>query len=246
MGLRNSGKKTRFRAGFLITAVCFLPRAESVFSAPAQTPELTRLRGVSMEKAAYREAREARVSELVNTAEKYLQAKDCPKFFQYAVAIKKMGIARQEAEFVNMVCGGQSGMLAADAAVSAEAAGETVGLLLEWARGCLKRNQIDQAVEALERVFLIDADNAEASKMIDGIRDEFVAEARQELKKRGELGKQRFAEYVEGEFSLAEDLIAQEMYMDARMILNRILLIDKDNARARRMMRKLNRRVGES
>lgn len=246
MGLKASAGKKRICAGGLMAVgFYFSSQLSAVVFADAKAPELTRLRGVSLEKAAYLSAREKRVSELVSSAEKYLRQKDCQKFFRYAVAIKKMDIAGPGKEFSSLVCGRELEVLSAADKDSAKSSGMRVEALLQRAKGHLKHDEIDAAVETLEKAFVLDPDNAAASKMIDSIRDGFVTEARQKIKKRGILGQKRFAEYLQTEFELAEDLISQEMYMDARMILNRILLIDKNNSRARRMMRKLNQRVGE-
>ena len=98
----------------------------------------------------------------------------------------------------------------------------------------------DLAVDEYEKVFLFEPESKDASKRIDRLRKKFIKEETQTLKKEGREIDEQVAEHSALYTRQAEELIKEKDYSSAKRMLERVLVLDKKNKKARKLLKQVN------
>lgn len=101
----------------------------------------------------------------------------------------------------------------------------------------------DLAVDEYEKVFLFEPENKEASKRIDRLRKKFIKEETQSMKEEGRVIDEQVAEHSALYIGQAEELIKEKDYSSAKRILERVLVLDKKNKKAKKLLKEVKAKL---
>ncbi len=116
---------------------------------------------------------------------------------------------------------------------------ETVSFFMKRGERLLKKKLYDEAVEELEKAFVIDPLNKEASQKIDAIKNRFIREKKKEWKGKAAQYNEEFSERLEYSLNTVRRLIKEERFMEAKVMLNRMAFVDPENKTIRKLMKKV-------
>lgn len=110
---------------------------------------------------------------------------------------------------------------------------------LNRGKSLLRKKRYDDAVDEIENVFVLDPLNADASRLIDKVKDAFVRNTRKEWKTRAAQSGEDFSDKMELSFNTVVRLIEAKEYMQARVILNRLAFMDPNNKKILKLMNQI-------
>ena len=113
---------------------------------------------------------------------------------------------------------------------------------LERSRTLLHQNQYDLALFAAEKVFIYDANNHEASLLIDDIKDEAVKNGKAESLFLSKMYKEEIRERVKNYRGEAEDMSHDGKSEQAKFTLQKILLLEPEDPEALHLFRDLQKK----
>ncbi|GEM_PF-3437327 len=116
---------------------------------------------------------------------------------------------------------------------------EIINDLLSKANAWLEQSEYDQAVETFEKIFLLDSLHGKASRGIDKVRRRLIQEKEKEEEVLSRINENENAETIQLELEHAENALKNGQSAEARVHLNRILLIDSENREARKLLGRL-------
>lgn len=105
----------------------------------------------------------------------------------------------------------------------------------------LKAKRYDEAIEDLEQIFMIDPGNLKASGTIDGAKRTLIREAKEKAKSEGKDQREPLAELFDVSLETARQLEKEKRFVEAKILLNRIALIEPRNKKVERLMRKIQK-----
>ena len=110
---------------------------------------------------------------------------------------------------------------------------------LERSRSLLQIQEYDEALTAAEKVFSYDAENLEASRLIDEIRKIAMKDGQAEVLVRNKMAREESNERVGAYLIQARKAIQAGRVGEARLTLNKILLLEPENREALEMRSQL-------
>ena len=113
---------------------------------------------------------------------------------------------------------------------------------LERSRALLYQRQYDLALFAAEKVFVYDANNDEASNLIDDIKDEAIKNGKAESLFLSKMYKEEISERVKKYRDEAQVLIQEDKNYQAEFNLKKILLLEPEDPEALRLFRDLQKK----
>ena len=113
---------------------------------------------------------------------------------------------------------------------------------LERSRALLYQRQYDLALFAAEKVFVYDANNREASTLIDDIKDEAIKNGKSESLFLSKMYKEEISERVKKYRDEAQVLIQEDKNYQAEFNLKKILLLEPEDPEALRLFRDLQKK----
>ncbi len=119
---------------------------------------------------------------------------------------------------------------------------EDVKTWLERSRTLLHQNQYDLALFAAEKVFLYDAENLEASLLIDDIKDAAIKNGKSESLFLSKMYKDEISERVTKYRTLASELAEQNKLEQARFTLQKILTLEPEDPDALKLFHELQQK----
>ncbi len=111
--------------------------------------------------------------------------------------------------------------------------------LLLKANAWLEQGEYDRAVETFEKIFLLDPLHAKASRGIDKARRRLIEEKEKEEEVLSRINENENVETIQLELEHAENALENGQSAQARVHLNRILLIDSENREAKKLLHRL-------
>ena len=106
---------------------------------------------------------------------------------------------------------------------------------LERSRALFSRNDYDLALFAAEKVFLYDADNRQASELIDEIKEKALKEGKADMLFLNKMYKEEIADRLEKYRNEAKALAGEGRFGQARFTVEKILLLEPDDPKALRL-----------
>lgn len=103
---------------------------------------------------------------------------------------------------------------------------------LERSRSLYEVSQYDLALFAAEKVFLYDADNEDASAMIDKIKGTALKEGKADTLFIHKMYKEEIADRLEEYRGQAEDLVAEGQFSQAQFAAEKILMLEPEDPKA--------------
>ena len=103
--------------------------------------------------------------------------------------------------------------------------------------------EYDEALEAAEKVFSFQPENAEASRLVDQIRQAATKDGRAEVLVRNKIAKDENEERVRIYLTQARKALQEGRVGTARLTLDKILLLDPENEEALKMRHQLDHRL---
>jgi tetratricopeptide (TPR) repeat protein len=113
---------------------------------------------------------------------------------------------------------------------------------IERSKTLQHQGQYDLALFAAEKVFVYDADNHEASLLIDDIKEEAVKNGKAESLFLSKMYKEEIGERVKKYRSEAQDLIHDDKSEQAKFTLQKILLLEPEDPEALKLFRDLQKK----
>lgn len=110
---------------------------------------------------------------------------------------------------------------------------------LDRSRTLLHQKQYDLALFAAEKIFVYDANNREASLLIDDIKDEAIKNGKAESLFLSKMYREEISERVKKYRNEAEEMIQQNKSEQAQFVLQKILLLEPEDPEALRLFRDL-------
>ncbi len=111
---------------------------------------------------------------------------------------------------------------------------------LERSRGFLEINQFEEALWCAEQIFLLDPENREASRLVDQIKQKAQSQGRDEELFLGELYKQEISTRIQQYLRQAETSIREKKWATVRFAIEKVLILDPQNAKAKSLLGVLN------
>ena len=112
---------------------------------------------------------------------------------------------------------------------------------LERSQTYLQINQFDEALLAAEKVFRLDPENREASRLIDQIKEEARKQGKDESLFLQDLYQEEIQTRIRHYQEQAESWLKAGKPGAARLALEKILIFDPNNSRARRLLASLEK-----
>lgn len=100
----------------------------------------------------------------------------------------------------------------------------------------------DSAVEEYEKVFLLDSGHGKASERIDILKKQFIEEEKRVLDEEVRAVEQELKQRVTVYLNQAEELIKAGNVESARRVLERLLVLDSRNKKAKNLLRSINKK----
>ena len=113
---------------------------------------------------------------------------------------------------------------------------------LERSRTLLYQRQYDLALFAAEKVFIYDANNHEASRLIDNIKNEAVKNGKAESLFLSKMYKEEISERVGKYRGEAQTLMNEDKNQQAQFTLQKILLLEPEDPESLKMFRELQKK----
>ncbi len=113
---------------------------------------------------------------------------------------------------------------------------------LERSKSLLHQNQYDLALFAAEKVFVYDANNREASLLIDDIKDKAVKSGKADTLFLSKMYKEEVSERVKNYRSEAKQLLSEDKKEQAKFNLQKILLLEPEDPEALRLFSDLQKK----
>lgn len=113
---------------------------------------------------------------------------------------------------------------------------------LDRSKTLLHQNQFDLALFAAEKVFIYDANNHEASLLIDDIKDAAVKNGKSETLFLSKMYQDEIKERVTAYRSEAQEFMNQNKHEQAKFTVQKILLLEPEDPEALKMFRDLQKR----
>ena len=110
---------------------------------------------------------------------------------------------------------------------------------IERARALLNLRQYDQAVLAAEKVFLYDAENGEASRLIDEIKAQAYREGKKDGVALSEMRREEIQLRIKQYRLQAEQWIEKGQWGAARLTVEKILLLQPEDQTALRLLKEI-------
>ena len=110
---------------------------------------------------------------------------------------------------------------------------------LERSRALFDANQYDLALFAAEKVFLYDANNSDASELIDQIKAKALKEGKADTLFIHKMYKNEIADRLEQYRTQAEDLAAQGQLGQAQVTAEKILMLEPEDPKALSILQKV-------
>lgn len=107
---------------------------------------------------------------------------------------------------------------------------------LERSRGFLEVGEFDEALQAAERVFQLDPENPEASRLVDEIQEKAREEGREEDRILQEVYQQEIDARIQRYTQQAEADIRERRWGAARFAIEKLLTLDPKNAKGRKLL----------
>ena len=113
---------------------------------------------------------------------------------------------------------------------------------IERSKTLLHQNQYDFALFAAEKVFVYDAENREASLLIDDIKDEAIKNGKSESLFLSKMYKEEIGERVKKYRSEAQEMARENKNEQAKFTLQKILMLEPEDPEARRLFSDLQKK----
>lgn len=111
-----------------------------------------------------------------------------------------------------------------------------VKTLLERSNTLLQMNLLKEANDTAEQALQLDPDNLEASRLLDTIKETAQKQGREESLFLQQLYEEETHSRIESYTEQAESWIAQKKWGAARIALEKVLVLDPDNKRAKKLL----------
>ncbi len=105
----------------------------------------------------------------------------------------------------------------------------------------LKAHRYDEAIADLEQIFVIDPGNLKASGVMDGARRSFIKEVKARAKEERARAGNPLEELFRVSLETARQLVQEKRFVEAKILLNRIALLDPENKDVRKLMQKMQK-----
>jgi len=113
---------------------------------------------------------------------------------------------------------------------------------LERSRGFLEANQFEEALWSAEQIFLLDPENRDASRLIDQIKERARKQGHDETIFLQELYEQEVSARIQNYLHQAEASIQEKKWGAARFAIEKVLVLDPQNGKAKGLLVVLNKR----
>ena len=113
---------------------------------------------------------------------------------------------------------------------------------IDRSKTLLHQKQYDLALFAAEKVFIYDANNHEASLLIDDIKEEAVKDGKAESLFLSKMYKEEIGERVKNYRSEARDMINENKSEQAKFTLQKILMLEPEDPEALKLFRDLQQK----
>lgn len=113
---------------------------------------------------------------------------------------------------------------------------------LERSRGFLEAREYDEALLAAEKVFQLDANHAEASRLMDEIKQRARADGKDESVFLQEIYEQEIQTRIQQYQKQARNWMENNRLGAARLTLEKILILDPENREAQKLLAALDRK----
>ena len=113
---------------------------------------------------------------------------------------------------------------------------------IDRSKSLLHQNQYDLALFAAEKVFVYDANNREASLLIDDIKDKAVKNGKADTLFLSKMYKEEVGERVKNYRSEAKQLLSEDKNEQAKFNLQKILLLEPEDPEALRLFSDLQKK----
>lgn len=120
-----------------------------------------------------------------------------------------------------------------------------IGTFLKRSDELFGHKDYDGAVEELERVFVVDPLNPDASRRIDRIKKRFIREKKKEWKGKLVTLSSEFSERMAISLETVKDLIREGRFPEAKVMLNRMAFLDPKDKTVRKLMRRIQTEEGK-
>ncbi len=110
---------------------------------------------------------------------------------------------------------------------------------LERSRSLLEIGEYDEALIAAEKVFSFDPEHKEASQLVDLIRQTALKDGQAEMLIKNKMARDESGQRVADYLVTARHALEIKRYGEARLTLNKILLLDPENEEALKMRSEL-------
>ncbi len=111
-----------------------------------------------------------------------------------------------------------------------------VKTLLERSNTLLEINLLKEANDTAEEALQLDPDNLEASRLLDAVKEKAQKQGKEESLFLQDLYEEEASSRIESYSEQAESWIAQKKWGAARIALEKILVLDPKNARAKKLL----------
>ena len=116
-----------------------------------------------------------------------------------------------------------------------------VKTLLERSRSLLEMNLLKEANDTADEALQLDPDNLEASSLLDTIKEKAQKLGRQESLFLQDLYEEEIGSRIERYNQQAEDWAASKRWGPARLAVEKALLLDPGNARAKKLLARIEK-----
>lgn len=112
---------------------------------------------------------------------------------------------------------------------------------LERSQGFLEANQFEEALWSAEQIFLLDPENQDASRLVDRIKEQARKQGHDEELFLNELYKQEISARIQNYLHQAEVSILEKKWGAARFAIEKVLVLDPQNRKAKGLVTLLSK-----
>jgi|GEM_PF-1582364 len=105
----------------------------------------------------------------------------------------------------------------------------------------LQARRYEEAIADLEQIFVIDPGNLKASGVMDGARKSFIKEVKARSKEEKKQAGNPLQDLFNVSLETARQLVRENRFVEAKILLNRIALLDPENKEVRKLMQKMQK-----
>jgi len=116
-----------------------------------------------------------------------------------------------------------------------------VKTLLERSRSLLQMNLLKEANDTAEEALQLDPDNLEASTLLDAVKEKAQKLGREESLFLQDVYEEEITSRIERYTQQAEEAVTAKRWGAARMAVEKVLLLDPANARAKKLLARIEK-----